>query len=87
MTGSMAITDLTTEYRMGTPIPRVRYTDAEVRTWNTCLTSLLEMYPKYACAEYNAIRQDMFAECGYRLNNVPQLEDISNYMHGRVFRY
>lgn len=67
---------------MGNPIPRVEYTDIEVGTWNACFAGLLELYPRCACQKYNDIRRVMFEECGYRADNVPQLEDVSNYVQG-----
>lgn len=75
-----AITELTADFRMGDAIPHIAYTPAEVQTWNTCFTSLLALFPTHACAKYNRIRADMFDACGYRVGNVPQLADVSNYV-------
>lgn len=77
------IAELTAEHRMGEPLVRIEYTAEEVRTWNACYAGLLELYPSHACARYNEIRRDMFKKCGYRLDNVPQLEDVSNYVQGK----
>lgn len=76
----MLITEQAARYRMGQPIPHISYTDEELGTWNECFTGLLKLYPTHACGKYNAVRRDMFEACGYRLNNVPQLEDVSNYV-------
>lgn len=72
------------EYRMGTPITAIEYTANELRTWNTCLTHLLQLFPTHACAKYNEIRLDMFEQCGYQLDHIPQLDVVSNYVHGMV---
>lgn len=76
----LEIAALTAEFKMGAAIPYIKYTDDELRTWNACFTNLLQLYPTHACAKYNEIRQDMFSKCGYRVDNVPRLEDVSKYV-------
>lgn len=65
---------------MGDPIPRITYTQAEIETWNACFAGLMDAFPTHACQKYNSIKDDMFDKCGYRIGNVPQLEDVSKYV-------
>lgn len=77
------ITEIAANYQMGDPIPNVEYTQPEIDTWNACFAGLLDAYPTHACHKYNEIKEDMFEKCGYRIGNVPQLEDVSRYVQGR----
>ncbi|KAJ6219884.1 hypothetical protein RDWZM_005696 [Blomia tropicalis] len=61
-------------------IPRVKYTDEEIETWATVFRELVKLYPTHACAEYNHIFPLMMENCGYREDNIPQLEDVSNFL-------
>lgn len=75
------IVDQSANYQLSDEsIPRIVYTDEEIRTWNECFTSLQHLYTTHACREYNEISKDMFDQCGYRLNNIPQLEDVSRFI-------
>jgi len=67
-------------YRYGNEIPRVEYSKDETRTWGTVYKKLKELYPKYACSQFNSILPLMEMNCGYSENNIPQLEDISRYL-------
>lgn len=64
----------------GQPIPRVSYTEEEIKTWRTVFEQLTELYPTHACKEYNHIFPLMVTNCGYRPDNIPQLEDVSNFL-------
>lgn len=68
----------------GQTIPRVKYTDAEIKTWGTIFDKLTELYPTHACREFNHIFPLLIENCGYRKDNIPQLEDISNFMKGLI---
>lgn len=72
--------DIAFHYKHGQPIPRVKYTEAEVKTWETIFDKLTELYPTHACREFNHIFPLLVENCGYRRDNIPQLEDISNFM-------
>lgn len=72
--------DLAFNYKHGQPIPRVDYTPQEIETWGTVFTKLIDLYPKYACREHNHVFQLLIENCGYREDNIPQLEDISNFL-------
>ena len=66
----------------GTPIPRVEYTEAEIKTWGVVFKELVRLFPTHACAEYNHIFPLMVENCGYREDNIPQLQDVSSFLRG-----
>ncbi|XP_023247915.1 protein henna isoform X2 [Copidosoma floridanum] len=72
--------DLAYNYKHGQPIPRVEYTNEEIRTWGVIFNKLVDLYPKYACKEHNHVFPLLIENCGYRDDNIPQLEDISNFL-------
>ncbi|XP_058792140.1 protein henna isoform X2 [Phymastichus coffea] len=72
--------DIAYHYKYGQPIPRVEYTEEETRTWGAVFDKLTELYPRYACREHNHVFPLLIENCGYRRDNVPQLEDISNFL-------
>ncbi|XP_071833426.1 phenylalanine-4-hydroxylase-like isoform X1 [Apostichopus japonicus] len=72
--------DIAFNYKYGQTIPRVKYTEAEIKTWGTIFDKLTELYPTHACREFNHIFPLLIENCGYRKDNIPQLEDISNFM-------
>ncbi|KAI2808402.1 hypothetical protein BLOT_006344 [Blomia tropicalis] len=72
--------DIAYNYKGDQKIPRVKYTDEEIETWATVFRELVKLYPTHACAEYNHIFPLMMENCGYREDNIPQLEDVSNFL-------
>ncbi|RWS09971.1 Protein henna-like protein [Dinothrombium tinctorium] len=72
--------DIAYNYKYGQPIPRVEYTKEEIETWATVFSQLTKLYPTHACKEYNHIFPLMIENCGYRVDNIPQLEDVSNFL-------
>ncbi|XP_034254820.1 tryptophan 5-hydroxylase 1 [Thrips palmi] len=76
--------EIAMEYKYGRPIPRVQYTPEEVRTWGTVFRELHKLYLRHACKEYLDNWPDLVKYCGYREDNIPQLQDISVYLKKRT---
>ncbi|KAG9511161.1 Protein henna, partial [Fragariocoptes setiger] len=72
--------DIAFNYKHGQPIPRVTYTEEETNTWRTVYDKVIILFKKYACREYNHIFPLMEENCGYSRDNIPQLEDVSNFL-------
>ena len=50
----------------GEPIPRVKYTPDEIKTWKTVYTSLRKLYERYASLEFKNNLKELEVCCGYR---------------------
>ena len=72
--------DIAKRYKHGEPIPRVEYTEREIETWRAIYRKVVPLYKKHACREYNHIFPLMEENCGYREDNIPQLEDVSRFL-------
>lgn len=68
----------------GDPIPRIEFTEEEVKTWGVVYRELNKLYPTHACREYlkNLPLLSKYCEC--REDNIPQLEDVSRFLKGRL---
>lgn len=71
-------------YRHGDRLPRVRYTEQETATWQAVYERLQTCHARWACKEYLEMLPQMERFCGYAANNIPQLEDISNFLQQRT---
>ncbi|XP_066907998.1 tryptophan 5-hydroxylase 1 isoform X2 [Halyomorpha halys] len=67
-------------YKSGQSIPKVQYTPEEIKTWGTVFRELHRLYVKHACKEYLDNWPELVKYCGYREDNIPQLQDISTYL-------
>lgn len=74
------IAQIARDYKHGEPIPRIDYTKAEVETWGLIYKRLTALYPKHACAQLNYVFPLLEENCGYSVNNIPQLDDVSNFL-------
>ena len=53
---------------------------AETKTWGVVFNKLKDLYPTHACEQYNKYFPMMEQFCGYRADNIPQLEEVSNFL-------
>ncbi|KAH3746584.1 tyrosine 3-monooxygenase-like [Dreissena polymorpha] len=78
------IADVAFEYRYGQTIPRVQYAESETKAWTHIYERLKTLMPKYACQEYLTAFQLLEKEGLYTAHNIPQLEDVSNFLKRRT---
>lgn len=61
-------------------LPHIEYTKAEIETWGIVFNKLTALYHTHACREHRYIFPLLIQNCGYRPDNIPQLEDISRFL-------
>ena len=75
------ITQIALDYNMyDKEVPRVKYTDEELSVWKYCYPKLKKHYKTRAVKEFNENLAEFEEHCGYAEDNIPQLEDISQYL-------
>lgn len=74
------IAEIAMNYNQGEKIPNVEYTQSEKETWGKIYEKLIALYPKYACREVNYMLPLLQQNCGYSATNVPQLQDVSDFL-------
>ncbi|KAK1887489.1 Tryptophan 5-hydroxylase [Dissostichus eleginoides] len=76
--------DLAMAYKHGDPIPRIEFTEEEVKTWGVVYRELNKLYPTHACREYLKNLPLLSKYCEFREDNIPQLEDVSRFLKERT---
>lgn len=71
-------------YKIGQPIPHIQYTDAELQTWQAVYSKLDSLKKDCACKEYIEIMPLMQRYCGFSETNIPQVQDISDFLQRRT---
>ncbi|KAI9355393.1 Biopterin-dependent aromatic amino acid hydroxylase-domain-containing protein [Zopfochytrium polystomum] len=74
------ITEIAKTYRHGMQLPRIEYTKQEIETWGAVLGKLETLYATHACREHRYVFPLLTENCGYRRDNIPQLEDVSRFI-------
>ncbi|KAJ1560872.1 hypothetical protein HK405_005658, partial [Cladochytrium tenue] len=64
----------------GMQLPYIKYTDEEIKTWGVVFDKVSALYPTHACKEHRYIFPLLVSNCGYRRDNIPQLEDVSRFI-------
>ncbi|XP_013802569.2 tyrosine 3-monooxygenase-like [Apteryx mantelli] len=72
--------DLAFNYRVGESLPHIEYTAQETATWKEVYRKLSSLYPTHACKQYLDAFQQLEKYCGYREDNIPQLQDVSRFL-------
>ncbi|CAG5122953.1 unnamed protein product, partial [Candidula unifasciata] len=72
--------DVAYNYKCGQQIPYMEYTSSEKKTWGTIFQELVSLYPTHACREFNHVFPLLMENCGYRKDNIPQLQDVSDFL-------
>ncbi|CAG9856974.1 unnamed protein product [Phyllotreta striolata] len=74
------IAEIAFAYKYGEPVPHIEYTETENKTWNAVFTTVCDLMPKHACAEYRKVFKILQDEGIFNQHRVPQLEEMSKFM-------
>jgi len=74
------ITEIASNYRYGQEIPRINYLPEEIKTWGEVYTNLTRLFHTHACRQHAHVFPLLEQNCGYGPNNIPQLQDVSNFL-------
>lgn len=68
----------------GEIIPKVNYIESELKTWETVYNKMKTLHEKGACSQYMKVFAELETRGLYSANKIPQLEDVSRYLRGRI---
>ena len=71
-------------FRSGDPIPRIEYNEAELSTWKAVFDKVEDLLPGRACLTHRKYLDLMKKECSFSPDNIPQLEDLSNFLKSKL---
>jgi phenylalanine-4-hydroxylase len=71
-------------YKHGQSIPKVSYSKNEIDTWEIVYNKLRQYTKIHAIDSYNHILPLMEQHCGYASKNIPQLQDVSDFLKHRT---
>eukprot|EP00545_Synedropsis_sp_CCMP1620_P005284 CAMPEP_0119015920 /NCGR_PEP_ID=MMETSP1176-20130426/11722_1 /TAXON_ID=265551 /ORGANISM="Synedropsis recta cf, Strain CCMP1620" /LENGTH=443 /DNA_ID=CAMNT_0006969245 /DNA_START=230 /DNA_END=1561 /DNA_ORIENTATION=- len=71
-------------HRWDKAIARIDYTPEEIATWGAVWDRMESLWDCYACKEYMHSLQLMKTHCGYQRDNIPQQQDISEFLKDRT---
>lgn len=71
----------------GETIPRVEYREDEIKTWRFVYEKLDALFKTHACSIHEKAFRVLERECGYSKDNIPQLEDVSQFLKSEVFTH
>ena len=71
-------------FRSGDPIPRIEYNEAELSTWKAVFDKVEDLLPGRACLTHRKYLDLMKKECSFSPDNIPQLEDLSNFLKSKT---
>ncbi|KAI9297703.1 hypothetical protein K502DRAFT_312470 [Neoconidiobolus thromboides FSU 785] len=74
------ITSLAKAYKTGQPLPNIKYTDLEIKTWGQVYRQTTALFEKHACREYLDAFSLLKKKCDLDDSNIPQIEDISKFL-------
>ena len=79
-----ALTQSAIRHRWNQPIEKIDYTEEEISVWTTVWDKMEDLWENYACREYLKSLQLMKDHCGYSRDNIPQQQDISEFLQRRT---
>lgn len=62
----------------------MEYTPEEVATWGAVFKRVVELLPNRASKVHRKALATMMRECGFAEDNIPQMEDVSNFLKSKL---
>ena len=75
------------QLKSGDVIPRVFYTDDEIKTWKYIYLNLKKLYVTHACKQHIEAFEALEKENIYSPEFIPQLEDVSRFLKSVVLSF